>query len=104
MRIGVLIGAGILLAGPAFASGYGDPEGMKVHFATTVVAGVEAKCLVAKADDGKTYNVTGLVPDLAAGDRLKGTATLTDEMSTCQQGAVVAHFVPDPEPPTPGGY
>lgn len=51
-------------------------------------AGVEANCLILEAQ-GKTYNITAAQPTPVPGTygTLKGT--LSDKMSTCQQGVIV---------------
>lgn len=51
-------------------------------------AGVEANCLVLEAD-GKTYNITAAQPTPVPGTYGTIKGTLTDKMSTCQQGVVV---------------
>lgn len=52
-------------------------------------AGVEASCLILKAQDGKTYDITAARPVPEPGTYGKVTGTLTDRMSICQQGPVV---------------
>lgn len=80
------------LAAPAMA---GVLEAKTVHFTTCTQAGVEYNCVVAKGDDGVTYNVTGAVPGLKPNQWLQGNGVVTDRASYCMQGATVDHFVPD---------
>ena len=51
--------------------------------------GAEANCIILKAEDGKTYDITAAQPAPAPGTygTLKGM--LTDRVSICQQGMVV---------------
>lgn len=51
-------------------------------------AGVEASCIVLKAD-GKTYDITAAQPAPFPGTYGTITGTVTDKVSTCQQGVVV---------------
>jgi len=61
-------------------------EDIKVSGCAAV--GVEANCLVLKAD-GKTYDITAAQPAPTPGTYGTITGTLTDKVSTCQQGVVV---------------
>jgi hypothetical protein len=51
-------------------------------------AGVEANCIILEAD-GKTYNITAAQPTPVPGTYGKLKGTLSDKMSTCQQGVIV---------------
>jgi hypothetical protein len=52
-------------------------------------AGVEASCMILKAEDGKTYDITAAQPAPAPGTYGKVTGTISDKMSICQQGPVI---------------
>lgn len=52
-------------------------------------AGVEASCMILKAEDGKTYDITAARPAPEPGTYGKVTGTLSDKMSICQQGPVI---------------
>lgn len=69
----------------------------RVHFSTCTQSGVEAGCVVAKADDGRTYNVTSVRPVMKAGQWLQGTGTVKNRMSLCMQGSAISNFVLDRE-------
>jgi hypothetical protein len=79
----------------AASSSAGVLEPKTVHFSTCTLAGVEHGCVVAKGDDGATYNVTGAVPGLKANMWLQGNAAVTNRASYCMQGATIDDFVPD---------
>lgn len=84
-----------LLLVAAQAAAANPPAPKTVHFAACTAAGVEHGCIVARGDDGKLYNVTGVKPGLTAGQWLQGTARVTNRASTCMQGATIADFSPD---------
>ena len=54
-----------------------------------VEAGVEPSCLVLKGG-GQTYNVTAAEPKPAVGTYGTVVGTVSDGMSTCQQGIILA--------------
>lgn len=54
-----------------------------------VAVGVEASCLILKAADGKTYDITAAQPAPAPGTYGTLTGEVTDRASACQQGPVV---------------
>jgi hypothetical protein len=82
MKRHLILSAGILAA-MALSAAAED-----VTVTGCAAAGVEANCIVLKAD-GKTYDITAAQPAPVPGTygTLKGT--LTDKASTCQQGQVV---------------
>jgi hypothetical protein len=51
-------------------------------------AGVEGNCIVLKAD-GKTYDISAAQPTPFPGTYGTVNGTLTDKVSTCQQGQVI---------------
>jgi hypothetical protein len=93
-RLSIMGAAAILalLAAPSLA---GVLEVKTVHFSTCTLAGVEHGCVIAKGDDGVTYNVTGAVPGLKANQWLQGKAAVTNRASFCMQGSTIGNFVPD---------
>jgi hypothetical protein len=70
------------------------PPGARVHFATCTLPGVEHGCVIATSG-GAQFDVTHAKPGIAPYQWLQGVATATDRVSICQQGQVVANFVPD---------
>jgi hypothetical protein len=52
-------------------------------------AGVEANCIILKTDDEKTYDITAAQPAPVPGTYGTVKGTLTDKLSTCQQGPVI---------------
>jgi hypothetical protein len=72
--------------------------GKPVHFSTCTKAGVEQNCVIARADDGASYNVTGAVSGLKPNQWLQGTGTVSDRMSLCMQGSPIEKFTPDRKP------
>ena len=69
--------------------------GKSVRFSTCTEAGVEPGCIVAKADDGTTYNVTGARRSLKANQWLQGTGIVSNRVSLCMQGSTIDRFLPD---------
>lgn len=61
-------------------------------------AGVEADCIILKADDGKTYDMTAAQPAPAPGTYGRLTGMLTDRISICQQGMIVDPALWEVEP------
>ena len=59
--------------------------------------GVEGNCIILEAD-GKTYNITAAQPAPAPGTYGTVKGTLTDKVSTCQQGVVVDPAIWEVEP------
>ena len=51
-------------------------------------AGVEGKCIILESD-GKTYDISAAQPTPVPGTYGTVKGTLTDRVSTCQQGQVV---------------
>lgn len=62
--------------------------GEDIEVSGCAAAGVEANCLVLKAGD-KVYNITAAQPTPVPGTYGKLKGTLSDKMSTCQQGVIV---------------
>lgn len=71
----------VMAALPAFAE--------EISVSGCAAAGVEASCMILNAEDGKTYDITAAQPVPEPGTYGMLTGTLTDKMSTCQQGPVV---------------
>jgi hypothetical protein len=61
-------------------------EDIKVSGCAAV--GVEANCLILKAN-GKTYDITAAQPAPFPGTYGTITGTVTDKVSTCQQGVAI---------------
>lgn len=82
MKLSLILSAALLAAAmPALAE--------EITVSGCAAAGVEGSCIILKADDGKTYDITAAQPEPAPGTygTLKGQ--LTDRMSICQQGPIV---------------
>lgn len=82
MKLRVILSAALLtMAMPALAE--------EITVSGCAAIGVEANCIILKADDGKTYDITAAQPAPAPGTygTLKGM--LSDRMSICQQGLIV---------------
>lgn len=77
----ILASACIVAALPAVAG--------EVSVSGCAASGVEASCLILKAEDGKTYDITAAQPAPEPGTYGKVTGMLSDKMSICQQGPVV---------------
>ena len=91
----LVITASFVLLVPTAPALSATAVGKPVHFSTCTLAGVEHDCIIAKGDDGATYNVTGALPSLKAKQWLQGTGTVSDRMSYCMQGNTIEAFVPD---------
>lgn len=82
MKLSFILSAAILaVATPAVAE--------EISVSGCAAAGVEASCIILKAEDGKTYDITAAQPAPEPGTYGTLTGTLTDKMSVCQQGPVV---------------
>ncbi len=90
-----IIGAAAVLALLAAPTLAGLLEVKTVHFSTCTLTGVEHGCILAKGDDGVTYNVTGAVRGLKPNQWLQGKAIITDRASFCMQGSTIDNFVSD---------
>lgn len=77
----ILASASVAAALPALAE--------EISVSGCAASGVEANCLILKAEDGKTYDITAAQPAPEPGTYGKVTGTLSDRMSICQQGPVV---------------
>lgn len=81
MKRRLIIALGLIaLVTPAFAE--------EISVSGCAAAGVEANCLVLKSGD-KTYNITAAQPTPVPGTYGTVKGTLSDKMSTCQQGQIV---------------
>lgn len=77
----ILVSVSIAAALPALAE--------EISVSGCAASGVEASCMILKAEDGKTYDITAARPVPEPGTYGKVTGTLSDKMSICQQGPVV---------------
>ena len=81
MKYGLIIPLSfIAMAMPAFAE--------DISASGCAAAGVEANCLVLKSGD-KTYNITAAQPTPVPGTYGTVKGTLSDKMSSCQQGQIL---------------
>lgn len=80
----MICGSGSVIAEPGNAD-----RPRQVQIDGCVTPGVEFRCLVVKSGGG-TYDVTAL--GAKVGDRLLGTATLANRITTCMQGVTVVAF------------
>ncbi len=60
--------------------------------------GVEAGCIVLKAEDGTLYNITAAVPKPEPGVAGTVTGTVSQAASTCMQGTVLSPATWQPKP------
>ena len=82
-----LLFATLLLPGTASAA-----PGDTVSVLACARAGVEAKCLVITAADGRLYNITSANPRPPLDVRIQLRGTETDKVSFCNQGLVVENI------------
>jgi len=91
MKLKLVLSAGLLaMTVPALAE--------EITASGCAAAGVEASCIMFKADDGKTYDISAAQPAPAPGTYGRLTGTLTDRISTCQQSIIVDPALWEVEP------
>lgn len=91
MKRRLMLSAGIFALMPLSAAAE------EVTVSGCAAAGVEANCIILEAD-GKTYNISAAQPTPVPGTYGTIKGTLTNNMSTCQQGQVVEPATWEVEP------
>ena len=93
MKFPRVIAGALILAVALLASQAAEAQskrGERISIVTCPFAGVTANCLMARAQDGTIYNITGVSPrPRLTGRMIRLRGIVTDKASICGQGIVL---------------